>query len=150
MNPLKQTYFALGDLSPLRRIERWLNPYRPLAVIRVRERDLAINATHRAEKALAKHTTPLIVEMQLYFSCVVKKRVLFHSEKGTTDGGMVIVNDRLAILFRLVEALSCDPKEFAADYPERRQLTPAASAKIYPSRLLLDYRQGQWRGDFTI
>lgn len=85
--------------------------------------------------------------MQLYFSCVVKKRVLFH-EEGEIKGEPV--SNRLHIDFRAVEALACDPVTFTNNYPERRQLTSAAAVKMHPSRLFLDYRHGQWQGNFVV
>lgn len=143
----KQSYFALGELHPLRVIERILNPYQALADVEMRGHPLHIETTRRAARALAQRDQPLTVEMQLYFSCVVKKRVIFH-EEGEHDEERV--TDKLSIVFRPVEALSCDPVAFAANYPERRQLTSSAALKMHPSRLSLDYRQGCWCGSFTI
>ncbi len=143
----KQSYFALGELHPLRVLERLLHPYSPLAEVQLRERPLHISATRRATRALLRRKQPLQVEMQLYFSCVVKKRVLFHEDG---ENGGVPVNDKLGVDFRAVEALACDPVAFAANYPERRQLTSAAAEKMHPSHLYLDYRKGVWYGSFTV
>ncbi len=144
---LAQSYFAVGELNPLRMIEHLLNPYQPLVDIDWAGHPLQIACTRRARAAMEGRRQPLGVEMQLYFSCVVKKRVLFH-EGGVADG--VQAGDRLEIVFRTVEALSCDPVEFAADYPERRQLTSVAAEKMRPSHLCLDFRRGDWYGEFTI
>ncbi len=144
---IKQSYFALGELHPFRIIERRLHPYRPLAKVQLLGHPLHITATSRAARALAQRQQPLQVEMQLYFSCVVKKRVLFH-EAGERTGESV--SDKLTVDFRSVEALACDPVAFAANYPERRQLTSVAARKMHPSQLYLDYRKGKWYGDFTV
>lgn len=144
---IKQSYFALGELHPLRIAERLLHPYRLLADVQLRGRPLHISATGRATRALARCKQPLQVEMQLYFSCVVKKRVLFHQD-GECGGEQV--NDKLCVNFRAVEALACDPVAFASNYPERRQLTSAAAQKMHPSHLYIDYRQGRWQGSFDI
>lgn len=143
----KQSLFALGELHPLRIIESRLNPYQALADVDMRGYPLHIETTRRAARALARRDQPLTVEMQLYFSCMVKKRVIFHEEG---EHGAERVIDNLFIVFRTVEAQSCDPIEFAANYPERRQLTSHAALKMHPSRLSLDYRQGCWCGSFTI
>lgn len=144
---IKQSYFALGELHPLRILERLLHPYRPLTEVQLLGHPLHISATRRATRALARRKQPLQVEMQLYFSCVVKKRVLFHQDG---EYGGESVNDKLSVDFRAVEALACDPVAFAENYPERRQLTSAAAEKMHPSHLYLDYRKGVWYGSFTV
>lgn len=90
---------------------------------------------------------PLIAEMQLYFTCVVKKRVLFHDETELTTEP---VNERLSITFRAVDSTSCDPEKFAQNYPIRRELESHATMKLSPSLLLIDFRRGKWIGDFNI
>jgi len=144
---IRQSYFALGELHPIKIFERLVHPYRPLAMVQLRGHPLHISATSRAVRAMAQRKQPLQVEMQLYFSCVVKKRVLFH-ETGEDAGETV--SDMLRVDFRAVEALACDPVAFAANYPERRQLTSPAATKMHPSRLRIDYRNGNWYGDFTV
>jgi hypothetical protein len=147
MMGFRQSYFALGELHPLWLIERLLHPYRQLAEVKLHDYPLRITATRRAANALARRELPLTVEMQLYFSCVIQKRVIFHEEGGLSGE---TATDKLAVLFRAVEALSCDPVAFAAKHPERRQLTSTAAAKMYPSTLTIDYRHGRWCGSFTI
>lgn len=85
--------------------------------------------------------------MQLYFSCVVKKRVLFHEQSLHPDH---VVNDKLRILFRCVQPTSCDPEEFARHYPEKRQLQSTAAQRMHPKELVFDFRDGHWQGEFRI
>lgn len=143
----KQSYFALGEWHPLRLLDRLFHPYRPLAEVGLQGHPLHISATNRAIHALAQRNLPLHIEMQLYFSCVVKKRVIFHDDGGHAGE---TVNDKLSVSFRAVEALACDPVAFAANYPARRQLTSTAATKMHPSHLSLDFRQGSWCGSFSI
>ncbi len=144
---IKPSYFALGELHPLRIIERLLHPYHPLAEVHLQGHQLSLSATSRAARALARRKQPLLVEMQLYFSCLVKKKVIFHEDG---EHGGQAVGDQLSVEFRTVDALTCDPVAFAANYPERRQLTSVAATKMHPSRLYLDLRHGQWEGSFDI
>jgi hypothetical protein len=83
--------------------------------------------------------------MQLYFSCVVKKRVVFHDQ---ADFETLAVNDRLQIAFRSIKSAKCDPLEFARNYPAGGVLDSPAAAKMIPSWLGLDFRQGQWQAEF--
>jgi len=144
---VRQSYFALGELAPRRLIERLLNPYRYGGEVTLRDQPLRIEWTGRAERALAQRDRPLHVEMQLYFSCVVKKRVLFH-ESGGENG--VPLEEKLLLAFHPVEAASCDPIEFARHYPQRRDMTSAAAGRMHPSVLRLDYRAGRWQGEFDV
>lgn len=141
-------YFEIPTLTTLRRaIDRRLNPYRHQVDAILRGKPLAISWTARAERALAARDAPLIAEMQLYFSCVVKKRVLFH---GRSELPATPVDERLQVLFRPVESTSCDPVEFARNFPVKRAFDSPAAQKLRPSALQLDYRNGSWVGEFFL
>lgn len=73
---LQAGYFSIKN--PLQIVDRWLNPYHHKDSIDIRGKKMAIMYSNRAEKALQQRTTPLIAELQLYFTCVVQKRVVFH------------------------------------------------------------------------
>jgi len=133
--------------NPLHMIDRCLHPYRHHATISYRKHDLAIDLTQRARTELLKRRTPLKVEMQLYFSCVVKKRVLFHE---ATELKTLPVDNQLEIVFRLVQASSCDPLEFARNFPIKQEFTGPAAKKIHPKRLSLDFKHKHWLGEFYI
>ncbi len=139
---LNYRYFAIGN--PLRFLERWTRRYSHQSRVRLNERELLVEWTEPAQKALTNRSQPLNIEMQLYFSCVVKKRVLFH-ERFEIES--VAVNDRINIGFRSVQSAICSPEDFARDYPEARELH-AVSDKMTPSRLKFDFRDGEWIGEF--
>ncbi|MCW8887642.1 MAG: hypothetical protein OQK25_01120 [Gammaproteobacteria bacterium] len=145
---LQESYFSFSAAyNPLPLFDRWLNPAKLSNSIIIRGHAVAINITRRAENQLALRTAPLIVEMQIYFSCVVKKRVLFHesSELETTE-----VNDRMQVGFRAVQSNSCDPVEFANNFPIKQPIETEGATKMHPKSLTLDYKHGQWIGEFTI
>jgi len=139
---LNNSYFAIGN--PLRFIERLTRRYCHQGRVRLNDRELLVEWTEPAQQALQNRSQSLNIEMQLYFSCVVKKRVLFGDEAWS---GAVVVNDRINIHFRAVQSAVCSPEDFARDYPEQRELNHA-SAKMMPSRLSFDYKSGQWIGEF--
>ncbi len=142
---MKQSYFAFGD--PLAWFERKLHPYRHRAGVTLNGHDTEVHWTQRAERAMDRLTQPLRVEMQIYFACVVKKRVLFHE---ADDLAFTPVNAHLAITFRPVEASSCDPVTFAKNHPERRDMPAPAAGRMHARRLFIDFRKGAWWGDFEI
>ena len=108
---------------------------------------LKIRWTKRAERVLSERDQPLYIEMQIFFSCVVKKRVLFHD---VCEHHAIPVNDNMFVLIRPVEAASCDPVEFANNYPERRELESSRAMKMRASSLSVDFVDGEWVGEFLI
>lgn len=142
------SYFALSPaLNPLYLVDRWRNPKRHQHVVNLRGHPLAVRWTERAHRALGRRRSPLMVEMQLYFSCVIKKRVLFHDQP---DVNATPVNDKLVVVFRPVESTSCDPIEFARHYPVRREFDSRAARKMHPRWLTFDYTNGSFFGEFGL
>jgi len=142
---LQASYFSIRN--PLEIFDRWLNPYRHNVTSHFREKDIKVAWTRRAEQAFSLRTTTLIVEMQIYFSCVVKKRVLFHEQ---LDMESLPVTDKISIISRAVQSDTCSAEEFARNYPVKQELTSTAAKRMYPRLLNIDYINNQWLGEFTI
>jgi len=142
---LKHSYFSIPSLRD--GLRRWLNPYSHHESVQLANNTLVVEWTKRAERALSERAGPLYVDMQLYFSCVVQKRVLFHD---STDHDVMAVNDHLSVMFRPVEAQSCDPQSFADNHPVRRELFSRSATRMRPRVLQIDYSDGDWSGNFTI
>lgn len=142
------SYFSFGPgINPLYFIDKWLNPYSHKKVIAFKDNPLTIEWTTRADKALIQTTKNLIAEMQLYFSCVVKKRVLFTEQ---ANFNVIPVIDKLSVAFHPVEAASCDPIEFAKNFPAKREFDSVSAKKMRPKALKLDYKNDTWEGQFYI
>ena len=139
---LNKSYFAIAN--PLRLFDPWMRRYCYQSRVGLNERKLLVEWTEPAQKALTSRSQSLNIEMQLYFSCVVKKRVLFHE---CLEFESVAVNERINICFRSVQSAVCSPEDFARDFPEARELH-ATSDKMTPSRLSFDFRGGHWLGEF--
>ena len=142
---LHNSYFAIKN--PFEILDRWLHPFKHNARIQLRGKDLDIRWTRRADDALKLRSTPLTAEMQLYFSCVVKKRVLFHDESSLEK---IDVNKKLGVSFRPVQSTACNPEEFASNYPVKNEFHSNAANKMRPSLLCLDFINGRWQGEFSI
>jgi len=140
---LPASYFAIPD--PRRALERRLHRYRHRRTVVLGERQVEVRWTGRAARELQRREQPLAVELQLYFSCVVKKRVLFH-ESEPRDA--TPVTEKLRMSFRAVLSAACDPLEFAARYPQGEVLSNTAAARMVPRLLELDFRRGGWEGEF--
>lgn len=141
---LSNSYFEIP--SPMLLLDRWLNAYRHQDYAILQGKRVDVSWTSRAEKALVSRREPLLIEMQLYFSCVIKKRVVFHN---STDFETVAVNDKIKVGYRAVQSAVCDPETFARDYPQDRKLDSKAAMKMQPSKLNIDFKQGQWLGEIS-
>ena len=103
--------------------------------------------TRAAAQQLARRAQPLVLELELYFSCLVKKFVHCHDQaplRATTP-----VSDRLELCFRVVTSTACtmEVAERLGRQPETEVHT-AAAGKLAPKRVHLDFRRGQWVAAF--
>jgi hypothetical protein len=101
-----------------------------------------INLTRRAEIALEQRESPLYVEMELYFSCLIRKALRYHEQ----GDDAVAVSDKLFISFKPVMSKVC---KVEAGKSAPLTTFPIAKVEPYiPKWVLLDYKNGEWCGDF--
>jgi hypothetical protein len=141
---LQASFFSIEN--PWRLLDRLLNPCCCRQAAYIGQHRIELRWTRRAERLLQASTQPLIVELQLYFSCVVKKRVLFHQ---SVDFATTRVNDRLEIVFRPIASAVCDPREFASHFPAGKDLSTGPAARMIPRSAEIDFRAGRWQGSFA-
>jgi hypothetical protein len=98
-----------------------------------------------AQRALAARSTPLVAEMELYFSCLTRLRVRFY--ENDPDASATLVSDRLAVRFRPVVSQRCDLHEVAGK-PPLTDAPLARRAPFVPHWLRLDFKKGEWVGEF--
>lgn len=119
------------------------------AKIVINGRDVSVEWTDAAARELARRARPLVVELELYFSCLVKKFVHFHEEAG--DRKTVAANDKLRLYFRPVTSIACsfEVAERLGRQPEM-ELHTGAVGKISPKKVSIDFARGAWRGQFSL
>ena len=137
-------YFSIPN--PQRLFDRWLNPCRYPQRLQIDGREIELRWNKRAQRELERRDTPLLVELQLYFSCVVKKRILFHD---SADFDSHPVNPSIRLAYRAIASAACDPNEFAASFPGARELTTDAAKSMLPRYVEIDYVRGGWQGRFS-
>ena len=141
---LQAGYFSIKN--PLQIFDRWINPFHHKDSIDIRGKKMAIMYSRRAEKALQQRSNPLIAELQLYFTCVVQKRVNFHDQ---TDLETISANTKLKIAYHTVQSDACDPVEFAEKHPVKKELNSKGAQTMRPSLFQIDYKNGEWVGEFS-
>ena len=98
-----------------------------------------------ADKKLQELAEPLLVEMELYFSCLIRKAVRFGRD--AQAGEFVPASSRLQVGFRPVMTKACNVKDFEVE-PPVEDFPIVKPAAFVPKRLIIDYRNGNWAGDF--
>lgn len=119
------------------------------ATVSVNGKPVTVVWTRSAAQKLAERSRPLVLELELYFSCLVKKFVHFHDEapgRATTQ-----VTDKLQLYFRAVTSTACtmDVADALGRQPEI-ELETAAVRKLAPKRVRLDFDSGQWAAEFEM
>ena len=99
-----------------------------------------------AARQLETRSQPLCVEMELYFSCLIRKQLRFRKQLDTDF--TVNVSDTLRLGFRPVMTKNCSVHEHE-DAPPPLSDFPIEKPESYiPRWLKLDYRKGKWSGEF--
>ncbi|MBE0615970.1 MAG: hypothetical protein IH604_20055 [Burkholderiales bacterium] len=119
------------------------------ASVVINGRNVAIEWTKAAQSELSRRDNPLIVELELYFSCLVKKFVHFREDAG--DRETVAANERLLLYYRPVTSTACSfaVAERLGRQPEM-ELHTRAVGRISPKKVSLDFTRGRWKGDFSL
>ncbi len=119
---------------------------RPRAGQMAQRHPIQVRLTAGAERALAMHPTPLLVELELLFSCLIRKRVRFPAAPHADAIPVPGTDPRLTLYFHPVCTKVCaigdaDVSDLLT-FPIRR-VTP-----FIPRAVTLDYRKDAWVGDF--
>jgi hypothetical protein len=104
---------------------------------------LEVRLTPSAQRALEQRKSPLQVELELLFSCLIRKRVRFGER---TSGEATAVTDRLWVRFRPVMTQACALTD-ALGGPELDDFPIANPHPYVPRWLAIDYRRDQWLGE---
>lgn len=112
--------------------------------------DLQLKLSRSAKKKLKGLSAPLYVEMELYFSCMVRKVVRF-SQSLPEGKEFVPVSDKLAVSFNSVAAAACSTADNNSSKDNNASLSASsgqASVKFMPQWLEIDFSKGAWSGSF--
>lgn len=108
---------------------------------------MKLKLSRKAREMLDKRTSSLAIEMELYFSCLIRKQVRFpettHADAKPVESG----HDSLKLYFRPVMAKSCGIDEVEGS----QELIPfplQKSNRFTPKWFSLDYKKGEWVADF--
>lgn len=117
-------------------------------------KSIDVTLSEAARNALSRRIKPLAVEMELYFSCLIRKQVRFSDAITKYVGNSKLktpletsLNDRMRIRFHPVMTEACG-KEYEGDEPPLTEF-PITNPKAYiPHWLKIDYQKDAWVGEF--
>lgn len=100
-----------------------------------------------ADKAMGSLAAPLQVEMELYFSCLIRKAVRFG--QGAAMPYSDSVTPQLRVGFRPVITKACKLSEVSGE-PALEDFHMTKPEAFVPKKLCIDFKHGQWTGEFFI
>lgn len=109
---------------------------------------VSIELTGSAQSALAKRESPLNIELELYFSCLIRLRVLFPDQP---EEGFIPVtsnNDKLNVFFHPIMTKHCVIDDIRGRDPDTETFPIKKPEKFIPKWITLDYKHNQWSGEF--
>ena len=99
-----------------------------------------------ATRELQQREQALQVELELLFSCLVRKRVIF-SEQPARGYALESTHPQLVLHFHPIVSHQCRLEEIEGEQP-KDDLPLAKPEAFAPRWFSLDYSHGQWHGDF--
>lgn len=109
--------------------------------------ELEVRLSERASKALALRPDPLEVEMELFFSCLIRKRVLFIRPRHPNALDVPLSDTRLRVSFRPVGTKVCMVSD-VDEFPDLEDFPISRAEAFTPRWLSIDFKKGAWVGDF--
>jgi len=109
-------------------------------------RSLKLSISQRAQAQLDRLAEPLFLEMELYFSCLIRKRVYVRESTDAPD--VIMLADKLMARFRPVVTETCAMRDVERDNPPVKDMPITHPERFFPHWLTLDYCRGGWQADF--
>lgn len=114
-------------------------------VVAVSGKSVRVRLSPSAQAALRTRRQPLLVEMELFFSCLIRKQVRFRDFD--QDAGAIPAGPNLLLRFHPVMTAACG-KDYEGDEPPLTDFPIARARAFVPHWLAIDYRNHAWTGEF--
>ena len=99
----------------------------------------------RAREAMRNLSQPLYIQMELYFSCLIRLKVRFYDE--APEGEQVVLGENVYVSFRPVMTAHCSNDDLDTE-PPVTDFPIMSNSPFIPRWLHIDYRHHQWQGEF--
>ncbi len=108
---------------------------------------LCINISKSAESHLNQLDKALNIELELYFSCLIRKKVYFHSSLPEHGARLETGDNRIQVYFRPVMTRLCRTSEVVTE-PDVVDFPLQRLASFTPRWLRLDTHRGELVGEY--
>jgi hypothetical protein len=118
-------------------------------VIEIYGKPVKVSVSAAAHTQLASNSEPLLAEMELYFSCLIRKRVLFKQlpDNPLSASNITEVLPGLFISFNPVTTKECRIVD-NPNGPLLKAMPIEEPARFVPDRIKIHYRSSQWAGEY--
>ena len=113
--------------------------------IEIEGKPVAVDVTEEAVTVLRRRGQAILAEIELYFSCLIRKQVRFR-ETDIPDNA-ISVTDNLVVTFRPVMTKACG-KDYEGAEPPLTEFPIAKTQPYVPHWIKIDFRSGRWCGEF--
>lgn len=116
--------------------------------VTINDHPVLVEWTPAAARELGLRTAPIFVELELYFSCLVK--MLVHFREDSRGKPTVAATDKLQLYFRPVTSTACtfEVADRLGRQPEK-DIDSKVLQRLAPKRVFIDHVGGAWRGSFS-
>jgi len=113
-------------------------------------KQIQVEISNKAAQQLSNRHHPLYVEMELYFSCLLRKEIrIRESVRDKIDDAFIAqLSDNLHISFRPVMTKTCSVSSCEGEAPPVSDFPIKKPQSYVPKWMKLDYKKGEWCGDF--
>ena len=111
---------------------------------------IRVELSDKAKIQLLNRETPLFIEMELYFSCLLRKELRIYEtlREQLEEAFVTQLSDRLHISFRPVMTKSCSVSSCEGEAPPLSDFPIKKPQAYVPKWLKIDFKKGEWCGDF--
>ena len=112
-------------------------------------KSVRIKVSNTARQAISARHTPILAQLELYFSCLVRKQVQFRELANTDPAASTYVRvlPGLYAAFRAVTTKECRIADIDGK-PPVETMPVKKPAQVVPDWIRIDDRAGQWRGEY--
>ncbi|HHH42824.1 MAG TPA: hypothetical protein ENK49_01695 [Gammaproteobacteria bacterium] len=111
-------------------------------------REVTVEISRRAEKALQRRDKPVVAVVHLIFGCMLAKRVWFRDPVEVADE-VVPVTDRLGLAFNVVRYAICSLKLIDGGAEPEDFPLALDKGRFVPDCVHIDYRKHEFTGAFS-
>jgi len=114
-----------------------------ISTVVINDKPIEVRISDNAHEVLSNRDKPITAEMELFFSCLIRKRVCFYEN----DQG-VTATKGLKVSFHPVMTRHCADTELEEDGPPMTDFPIVKPATFTPRWLSIDFQKGEWQGEF--